>query len=89
MPVKPNVAAQLNMQTGLGRPGGMMSKASSPNVMQSTKGAKFSAMQNSLIKGLTPDPKSMSGGNSGRQFYTQATGGDTKPPKMMKSKIKK
>jgi hypothetical protein len=81
--------SQLNNQLGMGRQGGMMSSASAPKVAQATKGAKFGSMENALLKGLSPDPKAMSGGSSGRQFYTQATGGDTKPPKMMKSKTRK
>lgn len=77
---------QLSKQTGMGRPGGMASMGSKPPVMRGSKGANFSAMENTLLKGSAPNPTSLSGIGggigtgtgqaSGRQFYTNATGAD-------------
>ena len=75
MAYKPKTPAQLLTQAGLGRMGGAASMGSKPNVMKSP-GSGFAAMENTLLKGAAPDPKSLSGGGSGRQFFTQAAGGD-------------
>ena len=75
MPVKANIVSQLENQSGLGRQGGAASKGSVPNIMKGT-GSGFAAMENTLLKGVAPDPKSLAGGGSGRQFYTKASGGD-------------
>lgn len=77
MPFKPSVVSQLSRQTGMGRPGGIMSQNSAPKVQQGSKGAGFAAMENALLKVSSPNPKNLAGtGNSGRQFFTQASGGD-------------
>src|SRR5260370_13365743 len=94
MPIKPNVSSQLMGQTGLGRPGVMMSSGSAPSIMQSTKGSGFAAMENTLLKGPKPAPKALSGGSSGRQYFTQAAGGDLstglpKSPKVFKTRMPK
>ena len=91
---KPKINSQLDTQTGLGRQGGSASKGSTPNIMKGA-GSSFAAMENTLLKGAAPDPKALSGGGSGRQFYTQSTGGDLgsgalksiKSPKMRKPKV--
>lgn len=72
--LKPNVSAQLMSQMGMGRPGGMASRASQ-SVSPST-GSKFAAMQSTLLKGQKPDPKKTGAGKPGRQFFTKAAGGD-------------
>jgi hypothetical protein len=83
---KPLIVSQLSSQMGMGRPGGAASKGSMPSVMKSS-GSAFAAMENTLLKGATPNPKSMAGGGSGRQFYTKAAGGDgVKLPKAIKMK---
>jgi hypothetical protein len=76
MALKPNVPSQINSQIGLARPGGAGAKIVKPPVMKGTPGSSFAAMESSLLKGLSPNPKSLSGGGSGRQFYNQASGGD-------------
>ncbi len=67
--------SQLTAQSGLGRMGGAASMGSTPKI-KSDVGSGFAAMENTLIKGATPSPKALSGGGSGKQFFTQAAGGD-------------
>lgn len=73
--MKPNIAAQLGSQMGMGRPGGMTSKVSTP-VMGGTPGKGFAALENALLKGPKPNPKKLAKGKAGRQFFNQAAGGD-------------
>ena len=91
MAFKPRINSQFNSQSGLGRPGGAMSKGSTPGVMKGA-GSSFAAMENTLIKGAAPDPKALSGGGSGRQFFTSTAGGDStasllKPKQTKKLKL--
>ncbi|SRR5216684_5018580 len=72
---KPNIPTQLASQMGMGRPGGMMSKASRP-VMGGSPGKGFAALESALLKGPKPNPKSVAKGKAGRQFFTKAAGGD-------------
>lgn len=76
--LKPKVSAQLMSQTGLGRPGAMASRGSKP--VQSSKGSKFAALQNALLKRGVQTPslaKKVSAGKPGRQFFVKAAGGDS------------
>jgi hypothetical protein len=78
MPLKPQVASQLMSQMGLGRTGGAASKGSTP--VSKSKGANFSALENALLKKGVKKPadaKKVSGGGPGRQFFNQASGGDS------------
>lgn len=73
--LKPKVNSQLSSQTGMGRQGGASSKASTST--GKTKGSTFAAMENMLLRGNAPNPKSLSGNpQPSRQFMTQAAGGD-------------
>jgi hypothetical protein len=67
---KPNMMAQLQSQVGLGRPGGIASRGSSP--VGSTPGGKFSAMENAMLKKLKPNPAKLAMGKKTRQFKTVA-----------------
>lgn len=80
MAFKPNVISQLNGDTGMARAGGITSAASAPGVMMGTSGANFATMENSLLKGLMPDPKKMALGSNGKQY---AGGGRPKRPKKL------
>lgn len=75
--MKPNVSAQLMSQVGLGRPGGMASRATKPAVK--SRGSGFAAMENALLKGGVKTPaqaKKVTSGGPARHFNTQASGGD-------------
>ena len=63
---KPNIMTQLSAQSGLGRPGGMMSKASTP--VPASTGRGFAAMENAMSKQLAPNPTKMTKGMKTRQF---------------------
>lgn len=71
-PAKFNMPAQLTAQTGLGRPGGMASRGSSP--VSPTPGSKFAGMENAMLKQLKPNPKLLAKGKATRQFKTKASG---------------
>ena len=78
MPLNANVRSQLASQMGLGRPGGAASRGSNP--ASSTKGSNFAALENALLKKGVKKPadaKKVTAGKPGRQFFNQASGGDS------------
>lgn len=80
--IKPNVAAQLMSQTGMGRPGGMASRGSAS--VSKGKGGGFAAMEQALLKSgvkNTAQAKKVTAGSPARQFNTKASGGDVSSPK--------
>src|SRR5215469_12751764 len=71
---QPNLSTQLMSQSGMSMPGGMKSQMSKQPV--SGRGKGFAAMENALLKSGKPNPKKVTAGKPGRQFFNQAAGGD-------------
>lgn len=74
MLAKPQVNSQLMSSMGMGRLGGASSKASTPVPASTGKG--FAAMEQTLLKAGAKNPKAVTKGKPGRQFFTKAAGGD-------------
>ncbi len=72
---KPNIMSQLQAQVGLSRLGGAASLGSTP--VSTSPGAKFSGMENAMLKKLKPNPVKMTPGKKGKQYKKQAREGES------------